>query len=356
MARYRGMRGRRSFKLEWQERRRVIFIVFLVITFITAGVMLLAPEAEQIIPVVLPVEEPMEPAEYVYYIPPYPSGIQIPICENAGIYFDVATYHIILPEVQITSIESNLAYYIHVITFDGLYIETRRTQLFLNHSSLIINVSKGGNTLIIRTGYGVRPEYLLGEGYGTIQFTHLRDIYNTIIVIDPGHGGMDTGARNVLGGDAPRESEIVLAISQKLLYLFNDPGVLLIPTRISNIYTSTSARYSLANKVADYFISIHTNADGDSNMSQGMLTLYGGAPGSAELAQAFQDALVYALDGRDRGISYAPEIRVLRNSVVPAVLLELLFLSNHEEAARLADPEVQMLIAQTIVEVIYSLF
>lgn len=212
-----------------------------------------------------------------------------------------------------------------------------------------------GNTLIIRTGYGVRPEYLLDEDYGVIQFTNLRDIYHTIIVIDPGHGGMDTGARNVLGGDTPRESEIVFAISQKLLYVFDAPGVLLLPTRTEDIYTSANARYSLANKVADYFISIHTNADGDSNMSQGMLTLYGSAPGSGELAQVFQNALVYALGSRDRGTSYSPEIRVIRNTVVPAVLLELLFLSNPEEAARLTDPEVQLLIAQTIAEVIYTL-
>jgi len=145
MAKYRGMRGRRNFKLEWQKRRRVILIVFLIMAFIAVSLVLLTPDAEPAIPVILPVEEPTQFMEHAYYIPPYPSDVQIPICENAGLYFDVTNYRIILPYgVQIISVKSNLAYYIHVVTFEGLYIEARRTQLFFSHSSLVVNVSKGG--------------------------------------------------------------------------------------------------------------------------------------------------------------------------------------------------------------------
>jgi N-acetylmuramoyl-L-alanine amidase len=177
----------------------------------------------------------------------------------------------------------------------------------------------------------------------------------TIVIIDAGHGGRDTGAPSVHGRNAPSESEIVLAITHKLLEIFDTPGILLIPTRTQDVFLSTAQRTRIANNIGDYFISIHNNADARSRLSRGMLTLYGTTEGSHQLAQAFQDALVYTLAAQDRGIQYAPQFHILREAEIPVILLELLFLSNPQDATFLATPEAQMKIAQTLADVISTL-
>jgi len=283
---------------------------------------------------------------------PHPTPPIISLCWNSGILYDPITNKITLPYgVSVLSAEHNPAYYIHKITLDGAYLpQLNRFRLFIAYSTLVINIEQGGDTLNIRTRHGAAVNYCPEGGY--IQLVNLRDIYHTIIIIDPGHGGIDTGARNVLGRDAPSESDIVLAISQKLLEIFDEPGVLLIPTRTMNIHVDNGVRYRLANRVADYFISIHANACDRSRNSQGTLTLYGSAPGSAELAYAFQTALVDVLESHDRGTQHSTDFRILNGSNVPVALLELLFMSNPAEAERLGNPGTQMLIAQTLADVI----
>jgi len=285
---------------------------------------------------------------------PRPTPPIISLCWNSGILFDPITNKITLPYgVSILSTEHNPAYYIHKITLDGAYLP-RLNRLFMVYSALVINIEQGGDTLNIRTRHGAAVHYCPEGGY--LQLVNLRDIYHTIVVIDPGHGGIDTGARNVLGRNAPSESDIVLTISQKLLEIFDEPGILLIPTRTMDIHTDNGVRYRLVNRVADYFISIHANACDRSRSSQGTLTLYGSAPGSAELAYTLQTALVDALGSRDRGTEHSTDFRILNGSNVPVALLELMFISNPSEAERLGDPSTQVLIAQTIADVISSKF
>jgi len=284
---------------------------------------------------------------------PHPTPPIISLCWNSGILYDPVTNKITLPYgVSVLSAEHNPAYYIHEITLDGAYLP-RLNRLFMVYSTLVINIRQGGDTLNIRTRHGVAIHYCPEGSY--IQLVNLRDIYHTIIIIDPGHGGIDTGARNVLGRNAPNESDIVLAIAQKLLEIFDEPGVLLIPTRTTDIHVNNTARYRLANRTADYFISIHANACDRSRSSQGTLTLYGSAPGSAELAYTLQAALVNVLGSRNRGIEHSTDFRILNGSNVPVALLELLFMSNPSEVERLSNPGTQMIIAQTLADVIKGL-
>ncbi|MCL2285268.1 MAG: N-acetylmuramoyl-L-alanine amidase [Firmicutes bacterium] len=277
----------------------------------------------------------------------------IALCGYSGIFYDPITDIITLPYgVTVASTWHNSAYYIHEITLEGVHL-LRRNRLFWAYSDLLINIRQEGDTLNIRTQDSAALRYCTEGGY--IQFVNLRDIYHTIVVIDPGHGGLDTGADNVLGRNAPKESEVVLAISQKLLDIFDEPGILLVPTRTEDVSVNNGDRYSLANRIGDYFVSIHANACDISRSSGGTLTLYGQAPGSAELAYAFQSALVNALGSRDRGTEFSTGFRILNGSNVPVVLLELLFLSNPTEAERLGDSHTQMLIARTIADVIKGL-
>ena len=350
---------------EKEKLRKIIFplvIACVVVALLSAGlnfyVSQMAPP--EVIPVVAPVQE-MQPVVASSTVLELFSNFQqpqtrlIPLCWDAGIFYDPITRRIPLPYgVDVVSVTQNVAYYIHEIELSGVYLP-RKTRWLMYASPFLLNINQYGNRLSLRTRGPVVATYFNNGEYSYIRLVNLSDIYHTIVVIDPGHGGHDTGARNVLGAARPQEADIVLAISQKLLEYFDEPGVLLIPTRTTDEFVELHDRHHIANRAADYFISIHTNADSRSRHSRGMLTLYGDAPGSEELAYKLQTAMVDALGARDRGISHAPEFSILRNSIVPVALLELLFLSNSEDAARMSDPDTQFLVAQTIAEVIREL-
>jgi len=291
----------------------------------------------------VPIEEITE-IELVTYEVDTP--LILTLCEASGIFFNVEENKLTLPQgVTIDSITQDAAFYIHDIILQGVNFPMQSYSL-LNESALITSIELRDNTIRIRTRPGAYINYT--EEY--IQLTNIHDIYHTIFVLDAGHGGRDPGAINVLGRNEQQEADIVLAILQNILEIFDEPGVLIIPTRTEDVFVNNDDRYRLANRVADYFISIHTNADARSRVARGTLTLYGNADGSAELAQKLQDALVEVLDSRDRGIEHS-QFRILRGSVVPVALLELLFLSTPEEARRLSNADTQMLIAQTIADV-----
>lgn len=285
-----------------------------------------------------------------------PPARLVPMCWIAGVFYDPITHTISLPHgAYMVSTTQNIAYYIHEIELYGVYLP-RKNQWLMYANPFVTNINQDGNRLTLRTRGPVIATYFNNGEYSYIGLVNLRNFYHTIVVIDPGHGGHDTGARNVLGRSMPQEADIVLAISQKLMEYFDEPGVLIIPTRTTDEFVSLFDRHQVANRVlADYFISIHTNADDRSRLSRGMLTLYGNAQGSAELAYKLQSAMVGVLGGRDRGILHSPEFRILRNSNVPVALLELLFLSNPEDAARMSDSATQYLIARTLADVIREL-
>jgi len=327
--------------------KKIIFSLACITVLIFVGVYFYSRQQNYTIPVAVLQEEGNGQA-LGHPVQEMPTGIIILLCYDTGLSYDYATGEIALPYgAAVVSIEHSYIFHVHTITLDGVHFP-RRFRLLVAYCPLVALVIQNGNTITIHTQYGATINY--NGGY--IKPVNLRDIYHTIILIDPGHGGHDPGAPNVLGGDYPSEADIVLAISQKLLYIFDEPGILLIPTRTTDEHVAITARIRMANRLADYFISIHANADGVSRNSGGTLTLYGRAAGSAEFAYTFQNALVYALGSFDRGISDTPAVMILRYSNIPVALLELLFLSNPEEAARLSDPDTQLFIANTLANAI----
>lgn len=331
-----------------QYKSSIGLILLLLCTIIASAIMhSTAPDTPVAVLVIYdppPTYEPIAEA-------PYEPTVFFALCPTQGIHFYPSYNKIYIPyTITIQDIAHNPAFYIHDITLADAYLPRENT-LFLLYSNLIINIAQQDNTLSIRTRY---PAKVTHNG-GYLQVTNLRDIYHTIILIDPGHGGLDTGAPNALGRHYPSESAIVLDISNLLLEIFDHPGILLVPTRTTDEFVDNTQRYRLANRLADYFISIHGNACAVSRQTAGTLTLYGQAPGSHDLAYALQEAIAYALQSRNRGIQYAPEFRILYGSNVPVVMLELLFMSNPNEVTRLMDQATQLKIATAIAEVIKTL-
>lgn len=187
------------------------------------------------------------------------------------------------------------------------------------------------------------------------------DTYNNIgqkiIVIDAGHGGEDPGAvSDVLSGKTVLEKDIALGIAKKVRDILENNGYTVIMTRPDDTYPTLNERAKLANqKGAALFVSIHMNSSPSQDPS-GTETYYSeinngndfGAT-SKDLATNIQNRLYKALNSRDRGVKTANHA-VTRNSIMPAALIEVGFISNAEQAELLTTQNYQNKAAQAIAE------
>lgn len=165
------------------------------------------------------------------------------------------------------------------------------------------------------------------------------------IVIDPGHGGIDPGA---VGPSGIKEAHVNLAVALKVAEKLRKAGVDVMLTRTSNVFVDLQPRCDIANFwMADYFVSIHCNAAG-TPLAHGTETYCYKFGGKGEiLAKAIQAELIAATGRANRGVKTA-NYYVLRYTHMPAVLVEMAFISNPEEEALLASDEFQRQAAEAI--------
>lgn len=195
---------------------------------------------------------------------------------------------------------------------------------------------------------------------------------NTII-LDPGHGGHDRGATSAFGV----EKDFALDVALRARELLRRRGFRVIVTRQADYFIPLEERTRIANQYRDngLFVSIHFNAGSGIGtgietylMAPRLVPSYNGdgAPTLAELQQwpgnacdpenmalatAMHSALLSRFDLNDRGIKRA-RFHVLRQNELPSVLLEGGFVSNSEEAQKIAQPEFRRTMAEAIVTAI----
>lgn len=175
-----------------------------------------------------------------------------------------------------------------------------------------------------------------------------RELYDRIVIIDAGHGGVDPGA--ITPGEEVPEKEINLAIVECLKrYLSRMKNIKFYYTRLDERTVTHSQRLELANNLqADLMLSIHCNSSESSSMS-GIEVLYASCvPASARFATQFCIAGANATGFRNRGIVPRDNVMLLRDTLVPSVIVECGFLSNSKERAFLSKPENQDAIAAEI--------
>jgi N-acetylmuramoyl-L-alanine amidase len=205
------------------------------------------------------------------------------------------------------------------------------------------------------------------------------------VVIDPGHGGDDTGASSP---DGVTEKEVVLSVARRLARTLESRGYAVRLTRDGDQGRALTDRTALANRLdATVFVSLHANASIVSSVT-GAETYYMSLDGasdeaaaataelenqagmstedrspldlilwdlaqaevlneSSRLALAVQGRLNARLGLRDRGVKQAPFV-VLTGATMPAILVEVGFLSNPSEAQRLTQPDSQQALAEAI--------
>lgn len=162
--------------------------------------------------------------------------------------------------------------------------------------------------------------------------------------INPGHyPGLESGAINQNTG--LQEADVALSVANKLSRLLQYFGHETIVIQRNELYEITDESNSFG---ADLFISIHCNAS-DNPEANGTETFC--CPGSgngSRLAECIQAELIAELGLRDRGVKEA-NFYVLKHTDAPAVLIELAFISNDNEAALLTDESWQQRAAEAIV-------
>ena len=168
------------------------------------------------------------------------------------------------------------------------------------------------------------------------EFSQLPDIERNkfYVVIDPGHGGPDPGA---IGIGGLKESEIVLDISKRVQNLLSEKGVKVRLTRNRQVDLDLSTRVSIANRTyADIFVSIHANASrGKRRDINGLETFYYTGWRGRLLAKKIQKQILKASPGSpDRGVRQA-RYYVIKNTKMPAALVEIGFLTGRLDARKL---------------------
>ncbi|AQS59693.1 N-acetylmuramoyl-L-alanine amidase family protein [Desulforamulus ferrireducens] len=156
-----------------------------------------------------------------------------------------------------------------------------------------------------------------------------------ILVLDPGHGGRDPGAI----GHGLLEKDITLKLAQIIANGLANYDVTVRLTREGDIFLSLDDRAAFANKLgADYFLSIHVNAGGGTGFES---FIYNGpiSSNTSSLRSIIHQNIVKFLKGlgiADRGEKRA-NFAVLRETTMPACLLEILFIDSEKDAIYLKD-------------------
>ncbi|MGM9930328.1 SH3 domain-containing protein [Pradoshia sp.] len=160
-----------------------------------------------------------------------------------------------------------------------------------------------------------------------------------LIVLDAGHGGMDSGA---IGTSGLFEKQLTLRTALLLSSKLKQQGASVLLTRGGDQYISLSDRAHLANQQdADAFISIHYDSAAD--IGAGGITTYYTHGHQLELASHIQHSLLTNSQSQDRGVKQA-SLRVLRENKRPAVLVELGYISNPAEESLLHTARYQELV------------
>jgi len=181
------------------------------------------------------------------------------------------------------------------------------------------------------------------------------------ILLDPGHGGSypsgDPGAVDGLNAAErdkidTKEADINLAVGLMLCNSLIAQGARSTMTRSSNWYPSLQQRCDMANKFgANIFISLHCNSGPSS--AAGIETLY--APGSINgkrLAELVQQELIKATRETNRGVKQRDDLYVLKHTNMPAILVEMGFISNPSEEVKLNTKQYQQKVADAIVKAV----
>lgn len=231
-----------------------------------------------------------------------------------------------------------------------------------------------GNREMVRQGSfeevkeGIRLRFMLTDifEYRTIlenndlyvSFLSPREMYDKIVVIDPGCGGSDIGYT----AGQEEEKKINLQIAQKLKEKLDKTDIKAYYTRMDDINPEEENRVKLANETrADMYIRIQMDWNEDERI-YGTTVVYNGdyfipGFGSVELADLLEREVVTDIKGKALGLLEAgPEEYTIKHATIPAAVIKAGCLSNKQEAILLAREDYQEKIASGIYNAILKVY
>lgn len=212
--------------------------------------------------------------------------------------------------------------------------------------------TKGGNTTFRFkqnriSAYEVTDE---GDSYA-IRVKNPKEVYDKVLLLDAGHGGKDPGT----SGNGMQEKNLNLTIAQKIARKLQGSGIKVYMTRDSDVYPENSTRAKTANDIADLMVSIHMNSGPET--ANGTETLYqvhandnGARLTSKQLAEILQGKVVSATGNTNRGAKLWTDVLILNRTTVPAVIVEVIFITNTGDALKISNPTYQDQVAQAIAD------
>ena len=198
---------------------------------------------------------------------------------------------------------------------------------------------------------------------GSANAFSVGNVSGRTIVIDPGHGGSDSGA---VGPDGVMEKDVTLAVAQKVENILEAAGAHVVMTRDTDcdVYgPGATDRQELQARVdagvrtpgTDLFLSIHANSFSNPQAHGTATYYYAKTNADGMLAEALQNGMVQYGGLTDRGTSEA-NFYVVKHSAMPAALVEMAFVSNPAEEDLLAADDFQEKMARGICQGLGTFF
>lgn len=253
-----------------------------------------------------------------------------------------------------------------VIQIEGLYVEFYEQNKIINPYSFVNNITIEYDPVANYTnitchtkeiyGYNINQE----DKFLEITVDEPSLIYDKIVVLDAGHGGKDPGA---IKNNVYEKTLNYNILCVKAKCLFEQSDIKVYYTRETDKYIDLSTRAKFAAKVeADLFISLHMNSS-EQATATGTEVFYSSANNqkndsglnSYRMGNILVDNLCASMGTKRRGTTKS-DYYVVKYNAVPAVLIELGFISNEEECKKLSDEIYQEQAAQAIYQSVLEIF
>lgn len=236
------------------------------------------------------------------------------------------------------------------VNWDGTQIE-----------EMYYSQNDGVGQVVFLLDHVYEPQFVVEEHACYMNFQKPKDVFTYVVVVDAGHGGRAGGATRA----GYNEKDINLAIVEQLQMLLDDPNVGVYYTRLDDSNPSLEERVGLANELeADLFLSVHCNttSKGHYSKTHGTMAMYYADDGansklsseSKAFAKSCRDLVTEQTGGKSLTNRSGNSLYIIRNSKVPATLVEVGFMSNKDELNDLVDENYQALIAKGLYEAIMT--
>ncbi len=270
---------------------------------------------------------------------------------------DVPYYRISLSEKydgQVTVEENLVEKAIHVnftnissFLFSAIIIEESDSRIIKTEK----NYDNGTGSLIIRFDDMYVCDMSQEDGQISLSFQPIREKYDRIIVIDPGHGGVDDTGTIAYGFE---EKELALDLSKELKKAIEmeDSETFVCLTRVEDTSLSQKDREAFAAQIkADLYISVHMNADASSRATTGAMVYYAGEDITIgkQYAESMQKSIAAATNQKETGIPKKNADIISETFSVPAVVVEAGYMTNKQEAMKLGTKEYRGMLIEGII-------